>query len=89
MSQLSGGEQQRVAVARALIRTPKLVLADEPTGNLDSAISAEIGKTLTNHARTHQAAVVVATHNNQLAQLCDHIFVLSEGRLTRNKTVTF
>jgi ABC-type lipoprotein export system ATPase subunit len=81
VSHLSGGEQQRVAVARALIGRPELVLADEPTGNLDAAISEEIGRTLTLYARTHFALVVVATHNQSLARLCDRVFMLKDGRI--------
>lgn len=78
---LSGGEQQRVAVCRALITGPSLVLADEPTGNLDASFAEEIGKTLTAYARSRGAIVLLATHNERLAQLCDRILVLKEGRL--------
>ncbi len=81
VSHLSGGEQQRVAVARALISKPHLVLADEPTGNLDAVISEDIGKTLTDYARTNLAILVVATHNEGLARLCDRVLLLEEGRV--------
>ena len=81
VSHLSGGEQQRVAVARALITEPRLVLADEPTGNLDVLVGEEIGRTLVNYAKTHTAIVVIATHSPSLAQLCDYSLVLEDGRL--------
>ena len=81
VAHLSGGEQQRVAVARALIGEPKLVLADEPTGNLDAEIGDEIGKTLIHYARTNLAVVVIATHNQRLARLCDRALVLKDRRL--------
>jgi lipoprotein-releasing system ATP-binding protein len=79
VSHLSGGEQQRVAVARALIAAPKLVLADEPTGNLDAAIGEEIGRTLLNYARKQPAIVIVATHNPVLARMCDRALNLERG----------
>jgi lipoprotein-releasing system ATP-binding protein len=78
---LSGGEQQRVAVCRALITQPALVLADEPTGNLDASFAGEIGETLVSYARSRGAIVLLATHNERLAQLCDRILVLKDGRL--------
>lgn len=81
ISHLSGGEQQRVAVARALITEPELVLADEPTGNLDPEIGDEIGRTLVSYAKTRPAMVVIATHSPSLAQLCDRLMVLEAGRL--------
>lgn len=80
ITHLSGGEQQRVAVARALITEPKVLLADEPTGNLDAAIGSEIGRALINYARKHSAVAVIATHNAGLAQMCDRLLVLEEGR---------
>lgn len=83
ISHLSGGEQQRVAVARALITGPQLVLADEPTGNLDAVIGDEISRTLVSYAKTHGAIVVIATHSLALAQLCDRVMVLEGGRLRR------
>jgi lipoprotein-releasing system ATP-binding protein len=81
VSHLSGGEQQRVAVARALITEPQLVLADEPTGNLDLAVGEEIGRTLVNYAKLRGAIVVIATHSPNLAQLCDYSLVLEGGRV--------
>jgi lipoprotein-releasing system ATP-binding protein len=84
---LSGGEQQRVAVCRALITRPSLVLADEPTGNLDSAFAEEIGETLVSYARNRGAIVLLATHNERLAQLCDRILVLKDGRMNESDEV--
>jgi lipoprotein-releasing system ATP-binding protein len=80
---LSGGEQQRVAVCRALIAQPSLVLADEPTGNLDASFVQDIGKTLVSYASNSGAIVIVATHNEELAQLCDRILVLNEGKVSQ------
>lgn len=81
ISHLSGGEQQRVAVARALVTGPKLLLADEPTGNLDAAISDQIGQTLVDYAHKNSAITIIATHSKSLAHLCDHSFVLEGGRI--------
>jgi lipoprotein-releasing system ATP-binding protein len=78
---LSGGEQQRVAVCRALITNPALVLADEPTGNLDISTGGEIAQSLVSYARNKRAVVVIATHNQALAELCDRTLSLSDGRL--------
>ncbi|MDQ2976501.1 MAG: ABC transporter ATP-binding protein [Acidobacteriota bacterium] len=78
---LSGGEQQRVAVCRALITRPQLVLADEPTGNLDTAIGDEIARSLISYAHDSRAVVVVATHNRGLAEICERTLILRDGRL--------
>jgi ABC-type lipoprotein export system ATPase subunit len=81
ISHLSGGEQQRVAVARALITEPKLLLADEPTGNLDEAISKQIGRTLVDYALEHSAITILATHSASLAGMCDRELTLKAGRI--------
>ena len=82
VGQLSGGEQQRVAVARALVHRPRIVLADEPTGNLDSKIGDEISAILADYRRAQGAAVVVATHNERLASVCDRVLLLQNGCLS-------
>ena len=81
ISHLSGGEQQRVAVARALVTEPKLLLADEPTGNLDEKISEQIGQTLVDYARKHSAITMIATHSMTLARMCDRSLVLEGGKV--------
>jgi lipoprotein-releasing system ATP-binding protein len=78
---LSGGEQQRVALARALIREPRLVLADEPTGNLDAATGEEIIARLASFCKEHGAAVIIATHNERVAKICDRTLVLRDGKI--------
>jgi ABC-type lipoprotein export system ATPase subunit len=82
---LSGGEQQRVAVCRALITRPALVLADEPTGNLDTTTGDEIARSIVSYVRKHQALVIIATHNLALAKVCDRTFALSNGRLRQTQ----
>ena len=80
-AQMSGGEQQRVAVARALANSPRLLLADEPTGNLDPHTSAAVFENLDNLARRTGVAAVVATHNLELARHMDRVFALRDGHL--------
>jgi lipoprotein-releasing system ATP-binding protein len=80
-SQLSGGEQQRVAIARALANSPSLLLADEPTGNLDPESAEQVFALLMQQARTHHLAVLVATHNLELAGRMDRIVRLHKGTL--------
>jgi lipoprotein-releasing system ATP-binding protein len=83
-NQLSGGEQQRVAIARAIVCEPRLVLADEPTGNLDKEVGDEIGALLASYCREREAALIVATHNERLAKLCDRVLRLEQGRIEEN-----
>ena len=80
-SKVSGGERQRAAVARALINRPPVVLADEPTGNLDSHNGQRVIELLLEHARDHGALVIVATHNPDIAAACDRRIELRDGRL--------
>jgi len=86
-AELSGGEQQRCAVARALVHDPSLVLADEPSGNLDHANGERLHEVLFRLAREYETAVVVVTHNRQLAGRADRILLLEEGRLARVSSV--
>jgi len=79
--ELSGGEMQRVAVARAIVTRPRLVLADEPTGNLDSAASGTIMALLEDLNRATGCAVVMVTHNGALAQRTDRVVLLEDGRI--------
>jgi lipoprotein-releasing system ATP-binding protein len=81
IGQLSGGEQQRVAVCRALITKPRIVLADEPTGNLDAAAGDAITHSLIAYARETPAIVIIATHNQSLASACDRNLILRDGKL--------
>jgi len=80
-SQLSGGEQQRVAIARALINQPKLLLADEPTGNLDTTTGGEIMAVLLSLRDERGMTVIVVTHNQSLAARCDRVVRLQDGRV--------
>lgn len=81
-AQLSGGERQRVALARALVRRPVLVLADEPTGNLDGATARQIAQLLLDLQAEQQSMLVVVTHSEELARCMQRRLRLSEGRLT-------
>ncbi len=80
-SQLSGGQQQRVAIARALITKPAIVLADEPTGNLDSKTSADVLGLLRRTGSQFHQTIVMITHNNEIAQLADRIVRIEDGRI--------
>lgn len=81
-SQLSGGQQQRVAIGRALITRPKLILADEPTGNLDSKNSQDVISMLTNASRHFQQTILMITHNSNIAASVDRVLRVSDGILT-------
>src|SRR6202044_2880405 len=78
-SRMSGGEQQRVAIARALINTPHLLLADEPTGNLDSQNATGVLDLLARLRRENQMTVIIATHDPQIAARCDRLIRLKDG----------
>lgn len=80
-NQMSGGEQQRVAIARALVNTPAILLADEPTGNLDSANAAAVHEILKTLNEEHGQTIVVVTHNKELAALGKKQWVMQDGKL--------
>jgi lipoprotein-releasing system ATP-binding protein len=80
-ARLSGGEQQRVAIARALCNRPKLILADEPTGNLDPKTANHVFQVLTEICRAHSVGALIATHNLQLTTKMDRTWLLHDGRL--------
>ena len=79
-NELSGGQRQRVAIARALVNNPSLLLADEPTGNLDSRAGEQVIELLVGHARSQQALLLVATHNPDIAAAMDRRIELLDGR---------
>ena len=83
---LSGGERQRVAIARALLNQPKVILADEPTGNLDERTGAEVMDLLLRTCEEEKTALILVTHNQELSKLCDRCLHLREGRLFAHKT---
>ena len=87
-SELSGGQQQRVAIARALINEPGLLLADEPTGNLDSAGGAQILDLLLELRRARGMTILLATHEQHLAARCDRLVRLSDGKLVEDVDLT-
>ncbi len=81
-SQLSGGQQQRVAIGRALITRPALILADEPTGNLDSQNSSEVIALLKEASKKYEQTIIMITHNRSIAQTADRVLQVSDGVLT-------
>jgi putative ABC transport system ATP-binding protein len=87
-SRMSGGEQQRVAIARSLVNSPSLLLADEPTGNLDSANAAEILRLLASLRGEHQMTIILATHDSQIAAGCERLIRLRDGAVTDDIDLT-
>ena len=85
--QLSGGEQQRVAIARAIVTRPDILLADEPTGNLDSATGAAVIKELFAAAASVNAALVLITHDEGLAMQCQRLLRIEDGTLTTDELI--
>lgn len=87
-NQLSGGEQQRVAIARALVNDPSVILADEPTGNLDSKVSEEIMKLLVHMNREFKTSVVLVTHEHDIAAYAQRIITIKDGVVESDRTNT-
>ncbi len=84
-NELSGGQQQRVAIARALVNKPHLLLCDEPTGNLDSATTIEVMGLLKASCRKYQQTILMVTHNEAIAQTCDRVIHIEDGRIVTGK----
>lgn len=84
-SELSGGQQQRVAIGRALINRPQLLLADEPTGNLDKKNSEEIISLLINLKEQYHMTLVIVTHSEKIAQLADRVICMEDGKIVRDE----
>ena len=84
-SQLSGGEQQRVAIARSVVMKPELILADEPTGNLDSENTENISSLLFNYIKDENASLIMVTHNNKLADLTKRKITIKDGVISENQ----
>lgn len=82
-SQMSGGQQQRISIARALVNHPALLLADEPTGNLDKRNSLEVMLLFQEIRKRYNQSILIVTHNDELAQLCDRIITLEDGKIKR------
>ena len=83
--QLSGGQQQRVAIARAVVAGPKLILADEPTGNLDSKTSQDVLGLLKVTSQKYGQTIVMITHNEEIAQLADRIIRIEDGKIVERR----
>jgi putative ABC transport system ATP-binding protein len=86
-NQLSGGQQQRVAVARALVNKPTLILADEPTGNLDTKSKEEVMKLLKSICRETHVTIVMVTHDPETTKHCDRVIYIKDGRLEKNEVM--
>ncbi|AYA74473.1 ABC transporter ATP-binding protein [Bacillus sp. Y1] len=86
-NQLSGGQQQRVSIGRALISNPALMLADEPTGNLDSKNSEEIIDLLKRFNKTYQQTLIVITHDERIALQADRVIAIEDGKITKDEVI--
>lgn len=86
-NQLSGGQQQRVSIGRALINNPAIMLADEPTGNLDSKNSGEIIELLKMFNKTFKQTLIIITHDERIALQADRIIAIEDGRITKNEVI--
>ena len=87
-SQMSGGQQQRVSIGRAMFSSPQVILADEPTGNLDSKSSAEIMELFRRSNREMNQTILIITHDRNIAEQCDRIIVLSDGKIISDESNT-
>ena len=85
VTQFSGGQQQRVSIARVLTKKPTIIFADEPTGNLDSQTAQEVMKLFFDYCQEHQAGMILVTHDNHLANMCDKVFELENRALKQIK----
>lgn len=83
VTELSGGQQQRVSIARVLTKRPRLIFADEPTGNLDSETAFDVMKLFREYIRSKDAAMVLVTHEKSLAMECDHVYKLTDMKLEK------
>ena len=84
-NQLSGGQQQRVAIGRALVNNPAIILADEPTGNLDSKASSEIIDLLKFSSKKYNQTILLVTHDEKIAEEADRIIEISDGKIISDK----
>ena len=80
-NELSGGQQQRTSIGRAMITTPSIILADEPTGNLDSKASSEIVELLKKSNRDYKQTIIMITHNMEIAKVADRIIKIEDGKI--------
>ena len=85
VTELSGGQQQRVSIARVLTKNPRIIFADEPTGNLDAATAEEVMRLFESYLKTHEAGMILVTHDEPLALRCDKVFRLEDLQLKRIK----
>lgn len=88
-SQLSGGQQQRVAIARAIISKPQIILADEPTGNLDTQTSAEVMNLIKKITKRYDQTLIMITHNNDIAKLADRVVRIEDGHIVNEMVGAF
>ncbi len=84
-TELSGGQQQRVAIARALVNKPAIILADEPTGNLDSVTTVEVIGLLKSSSRRYNQTILMVTHNEGIAQICDRMIHIEDGKVCTDR----
>jgi putative ABC transport system ATP-binding protein len=85
VTQLSGGQQQRVSIARVLTKQPRIIFADEPTGNLDKETADEVMKLFFEYCVKHDAGIILVTHDNDLAHQCDRVYKLENKQLHQIK----